>query len=588
MAFRYIFEKFHFIGESRPSAGAGAEFVSVTTFFRPPSPRLNMKRVLGAAAAGMFLAAVLASCSGTSGGASGESASVIATPEPPLVQAPARVRVLTQDQYFNSLTYIFGEDARTDSRFPPFRRTDGLLALGAASAGITASGVEKFQRAAQIIAAQVVDVRHRDFLIPCKPASVAASDSACARATIKAIGRQLYRTPMTEEKLAVTVKAADEAASRLKDFYRGLAYALEGMLLDPNFIFVAETAQPDPANPGRLRLEPHAAATRLSLFLWNQLPDEALLAAAERGALNTRAGRVKIVDGMLANPRLEEGVRAFFSDMLEFDDFDSLSKDAAVYANFTGRTAIDAREQTLRVIVDQLVKKDGDYRDLFTSRTTFLSPPLAALYRVQSGPGWVETNFPEDSQRVGLLSQISFLALHAHPARTSPTLRGKAVREQLLCQKVPDPPPNVDFSALENPRADHRTARDRVTAHLANPVCAGCHRITDPIGLALENFDGAGQYRDTEKGAAIDASGTLDGKPFKDAAGLAQALRESPALVSCVVRRAFSYGVGSPDVAGRNELMAYYNKGFSAHGYKFKGLLRDIALSDAFYTVTEK
>jgi hypothetical protein len=545
-----------------------------------------MKRALGTATAGLLIAAALASCSGTPGGASDNPA--VATAEPPLAQAPARVRVLTQDQYFNSLTYIFGEDARTDSRFPPFRRTDGLLSLGAASAGVTASGVEKFQRAAQLIAAQVVDVRHRDFLIPCKPASVTAPDTACATATVKAIGRQLYRKPMTEEKLAFTVKEANEATTRLNDFYRGLAYALEGMLLDPNFIFAAETAQPDPANPGRLRLDAPSAATRLSLFLWNQLPDEALLKAAERGELNTRTGRAKIVDGMLANPRLDEGVRAFFADMLEFDDFDSLSKDAAVYANFTGRTAIDAREQTLRVIVDQLVKKNGDYRDLFTSRTTFLSPPLAAIYRVQSGPGWIETNFPEDSQRVGLLSQISFLALHAHPARTSPTLRGKAVREQLLCQKVPDPPPNVDFSALENPRADHRTARDRVTAHLANPVCAGCHRITDPIGLALENFDGAGQYRDTEKGAAIDASGSLDGKPFKDAAGLGQALHDSPALTACVVRRAFSYGVGSPDAVGRNELMAYYNKAFTAQGYKFKELLREIALSEAFYTVTEK
>lgn len=560
--------------------------MSVIPVYRAPSFRLNMKRTLGAAVAGLLVVGALASCSGSTEGAANKSGAAIA--EPPLTSAPTRVRVLTQDQYFNSLTYVFGEDARTDSRFPPFRRTDGLLALGAASAGVTASGVEKFQRAAQLIAAQVVDVRHRDFLIPCKPASATAPDTACATATIKATGRQLYRKPMTAEKLAVTVKAANDAAARLNDFYRGLAYALEGMLLDPNFIFVAETAQPDPANPGRQRLDPHSAATRLSLFLWNQLPDEALLTAAERGELNTRAGRAKIVDSMLQNPRLEEGVRAFFADMLEFDDFDSLSKDPAVYPNFTGRTALDAREQTLRMIVNRLIQNNGDYRDLFTSRTTFLSPALAAVYRVQSGPGWVETEFPAGSQRLGLLSQVSFLALHAHPARTSPTLRGKAVREQLLCQKVPDPPPNVDFSAVENPRADHRTARDRVTAHLANPVCAGCHRITDPIGLALENFDGAGQYRDTEKGAAIDTSGSLDGKPFKDAAGLAQALHDSPALVSCVVRRAFSYGVGSADVAGRNELMAYYNTSFSAQGYKFKALLRDIALSDAFYTVTEK
>lgn len=541
---------------------------------------------LGSAVALVGLA--LAGCSGKAETAASKPQAAAASPEPALASAPTRVRVLTQDQYFNTLAYMFGPDARLDSRFPPFRRTDGLLALGAAAAGVTGSGVEKFQHSAQLIAAQVVDVRHRDFLVPCKPKSVSEADEACASQFLSATGRLLYRQPMNPEKLAATVSAAGEAAGRIHDFYRGLAFALEGMMLDPNFVFAVEKAQPDPANPGRQRLDPHSAATRLSLFLWNQLPDDALLKAADRGDLGTKAGRAKVVEAMLASPRLEEGVRAFFADMLGFDDFDSLSKDPMAYASFTGATAIDAREQTLRVVVDQLIKKNGDYRDLFTTRTTFLSPSLAAVYRLQTAPGWVQVDFPEGNPRAGLLSQVSFLALHAHPARSSPTRRGKAVREQLLCQKVPEPPPNVDFSIVEDPKAIYHTARERVTAHLANPVCAGCHRITDPIGLALENFDGAGQYRDTEKGAAIDASGTLDGKAFKDAAGLGQALHDSPAAAACVVRRAFSYGVGGADAGGRDELMAYYSKAFAAQGYRFKNLLRDIALSDAFYTVTEK
>jgi hypothetical protein len=549
-------------------------------------------RVLCQSSAGILVALVLTNCSGkpetvavTSKDAPAKIAAAAA--EPDVTKAPARVRVLTQDQYFNSLAYVFGPDARLDSRFPPFRRTDGLLALGASSAGVTASGVEKFQHIAQIIAAQVVDVRHRDFLVPCKPKSLDAPDAACATQFIKATGRMLYREPMSPEKLAVAVTAANEASGRVHDFYRGLSYALEGMLLDPNFLFAVELPQPDPAHPGRLRLDARSAATRLSLFLWNQLPDDALLKAADRGDLNTKAGRTKVIEAMLASPRLEEGVRAFFADMLGFDDFDSLSKDPMAYVTFTGATAVDAREQTLRTIVDQLIKQNGDYRDLFTSRTTFLSPALSAVYHVQGEPGWVKYDFPADSQRSGLLSQVSFLALHAHPARSSPTRRGKAVREQLLCQKVPEPPPNVDFSIVEDPKAVFHTARERVTAHLANPVCAGCHRITDPIGLALENFDGAGQFRETEKGAPIDASGSLDGKPFKDAAGLAQALHDSPALTSCLVRRAYSYGVGSPDTGGRDDLLAYYNKNFAVQGYKFKGLLREIALSDAFFTVTE-
>src|SRR4051812_22888318 len=143
--------------------------------------------------AGLLIAGVLGSCSATP--------EVAGSHEPELANAPTRVRALTQDQYFNSLAYLFGQDARLDSRFPPFRRTDGLLALGAASAGITPAAVEKFQHTAQIIAAQVVDARHRDFLIPCKPASAAAPDEACAAKFLKATGQVLFHQPMAPEKL---------------------------------------------------------------------------------------------------------------------------------------------------------------------------------------------------------------------------------------------------------------------------------------------------------------------------------------------------------------------------------------------------
>ena len=249
---------------------------------------------------------------------------------------------------------------------------------------------------------------------------------------------------------------------------------------------------------------------------------------------------------MLSSPRLETGVRAFFDDMLGFDDFAVLAKDPSIYPAFIADTVQDAREQTLRTIVDHLVTRKLDYRDLFTTRDTFMSPSLATLYGVPTPPGWTPYEIPEDSPRAGLLTQIAFLASHAHPGRSSPTLRGKALRELLLCQKVPRPPPNVDFSLIEDPKSTLHTARERLAAHRANPVCAGCHKMTDPIGLALENFDGAGQYRDTERGAPIDASGSLDGQTFTDPAGLAKALHDNPALPTCLVKRAYGYGIGGP------------------------------------------
>jgi len=249
----------------------------------------------------------------------------------------------------------------------------------------------------------------------------------------------------------------------------------------------------------------------------------------------------------------------------------------------------DAREQTLRTIVDHLLVRRGDYRDLFTTRHTFLSPALAVLYGVPVSSGWTPYDVPADSPRVGLLTQVSFLALHAHPGRSSPTLRGKALRELLLCQRVPHPPPNVDFSKVENPDPSLHTMRERLTAHRSNPVCAGCHRIVDPIGLGLENFDGVGEFRNTEGGESIDASGTLDGRNFKDAVGLGQALHDDPALTSCLVSRMYSYGVGGAPANGEQTqaLLKYFDARFADDGYRVPDLMRTIALSEAFSEVTE-
>jgi hypothetical protein len=311
------------------------------------------------------------------------------------------------------------------------------------------------------------------------------------------------------------------------------------------------------------------------------------LKSAESAEITTPAGRARVVNIMLASPRLENGIRAFFDDMFGFDDFDNLSKDATIYPKVSGTTLKDAREQTLRTVVDHLITRDRDYRDLFTTRDTFISPALAAVYQVPAVPGWVPYEFPPDSPRSGILSQVSFLAVHSHPARSSPTVRGKALRELLLCQKVPSPPPNVDFSILEDPKANFHTARERLTAHRSNPVCAGCHRITDPIGLALENFDGGGQYRLTERGVDIDANGSLDGKDFKDPVGLAQAVHDHPGLPVCLVKRMYSYGAGGPLTDADNPELAYLNQRFAASGYRVPDLLRAIALSTAFSEVAE-
>jgi hypothetical protein len=359
------------------------------------------------------------------------------------------------------------------------------------------------------------------------------------------------------------------------------------MLINPRVLLIEDTTEPDPDRNGLKRLDAYALASRLSLFLWNAVPDDQLLQAAESGDIQTRKGRNREVERMLASPRLEQGVRAFFDDMFAFDSFNVLSKDAQAYPMITGATLQDSRDQTLRTVIDHVLTKNADYRDLFTTRSTFISPALGALYRVPAVPGWRPYEIAGDDRGAGIVTQVSFLALHAHPARSSPTLRGKALREIFLCQIVPPPPPNVDFSKVENPDASLRTARQRLEAHRTIPSCAGCHKIMDPIGLALENFDGAGRYRDTEKGAPIDVSGDLDGKKFSTVEQLGQALHDSPSVPACLVKRVYSYATGSQLKGARDPMVSMLSERFASSGYKVVDLLRDIALSEAFSRVVE-
>lgn len=533
---------------------------------------------LGWAMAALFLA----SCGGS------ETEGARNSDEPAGAASLLRVRLMTGEQYKAAVANIFGEDVAESvvSPLPPMPRIDGLAASGAAVVGISSDQLQQVQISAAAIASKVVDETHRDFLIPCKPKDPKAVDNACAAEFLGAASRLWFRRPLEEDALGKYVEAAAFGADALEDFYAGLGLALEGMLASPEALYIVDRAEPDPDNPGALRLTAYSLASRLSFFLWNAPPDADILDAAESGAIHDPDARERIVETMLASPRLEHGVRAFFDDMLQFDEFDSLAKDPEAYPALTGATLDDAREQTLRTIYDHLIEKDRDYRDLFTTRETFMSMDLAAVYGVSTMKGWRPYVFPEDSMRQGLITHVSFLAAHAHPSRSSATLRGKALRELFLCQIVPDPPPNVDFSNLEDPDPSIKTARGRLRIHNENPSCAGCHKLMDPVGLALENFDGGGQFRATEDGAEIDTSGEIDGAQYAGPAGLAVALRNHPSLPGCLVERLYAYGTGGA-LSGRIDwpITDYLEAEFAESGYRLKALMKTIALSEAFMRV---
>ena len=509
--------------------------------------------------------------------------------EPATEGAPPSMRLLSRGQYLQTAEAIFGEDIVTKVRFAPVYRTNGLVAIGARTTEMTTGALEPIEESARALARQVVSIPHRDHLISCNPADVHKRDDACAREFLGKVGDLLYRRPMSQVELDTAVETAGISVGEAGDFYYGLSVALSRMLVSRQFLYIRETAEPNPEQPGSWRLDDYSKASRLSFFLWNAAPDSMLLNAASAGELSTPEGLRRQVERMISSPRLEHGVRAFFSDMLVFEGFDILAKDPLIFPVFSSKVVSEAQEQLLRTIVDHLLVKKKDYRDLFVTRSTFMTRDLAAVYGVPLDVGvaeWVPYQFPEESARRGLVTQIGFLAKYSHPGRTSATLRGRGLRETLLCQHVPDPPPNVDFSLLEDPTVKLRTARERLSAHSTNPVCAGCHKLTDPIGLVLERFDGAGQFRETESGVELDTSGALDGVAVGNAAELGIALRNSPAVISCLVSRLYGYGTAQKLDASDNEFLEYLKGRFDDVGYRFLEFMKAIATSDAFFAVS--
>ena len=508
---------------------------------------------------------------------------------PDVEAGPIALRRLTTDQYTRSVQDVLGDDITVPNRIDPDERRAGLIAVGATFAGVTPSAFEKYEAAAVIIAAQALDADHRGALVPCEPASARGDDDACARRFIETVGRRLFRRTLEPQEIDQRVSVARESASALGDFYQGLELALTSLLISPDFLFRVERSEPDPDDPNRFRLTTDSVATRLSYLLWDTTPDDELLDAAESGALLEPDVLAGHVDRLFSSPRAETGLRSIFSDMYDFRQFDDglVNKDATLFPAYTQTVAADAKEQTLRTIVDHLVN-GGDYRELFTTQQTFLTRELGQLYRVPvvSAVGFEPASFPDEIGRVGLLSHASVMALHAHPGRSSATLRGKFVREVLLCQDVPTPPADVDFSIVEDVNGELLTARDRLEVHVVNDACSGCHNLMDPIGLAFENFDASGVFRETENGAIIDPSGELDGVAYDGPIGAAEAIRDHPKLGPCFVQTLFKYTVGRDSIPTEWALLDVLGQRFEESGFVASELVREIVLSEAFLTTS--
>ncbi|MCC8935891.1 DUF1592 domain-containing protein [Bradyrhizobium sp. Arg68] len=485
------------------------------------------------------------------------------------------MRRLTQAEYLNSIADIFGTEIEVRGRFEPTIRIGGLQAASTSVLSVTPVGFESFTELADSIASQVTREKYRAKL-RCVPKSAREPDDTCTAQLLRHYGRMLYRRPLTEDEIKSAVNLSHRLAEAQNDFYAGLRYGLASLLQAPAFVFRMETAVP--AGVEQWALDSYSRATRLSYLMWDSTPDAELLQAAEKGDLNTAAGLEKQVDRLMSSPRLDIGMRAFFNDMLELDNFDAVSKDSILFPKWSSVIAASAKEETLRTVIDLALHSNGDMRDLMTTRKTFLNRSLAADYQLpfRFDGEWASYEFAPDSGRSGILTQASMMAMFSHPGRSSPTKRGVAVMDIFLCEPTPPPPPNVDFSVVNDTSGPLKTVRERLVAHASNSSCASCHNHSDPIGLSLEGFDTIGQRRTMENGKLIDLSATMQGRHFGGAEGLGQFMHDNPKYTLCLARKVYAYsnGANSEDVAGSAFKTAY--QAFADSGFRMRSLLKSM------------
>jgi hypothetical protein len=381
-------------------------------------------------------------------------------------------------------------------------------------------------------------------ILVCHPTS-ADDEDACARRIIAALARRAYRRPVTDDDLDKPLALFREAKKQA-GFDAGIEAAVAAVLVSPNFLFRIERDPPDVVRGTTYRVSDLELASRLSFFLWSSIPDDELLELAERGELGSPVALRRQVRRMLADERSRSLVANFADQWLHLRNLDAMTPDARLFPDFDHNLRHAFRKET-ELLFESVVRENRSVLDLIDARHTFLNERLARHYGIPHiyGSHFRRVELDDASRRGGLLRQGSILTVTSYATRTSPVLRGHWVLKNLLGMAPPPPPPDVP-DLPENAVAASLPMRERLAQHRADPACANCHDLMDPVGFALENYDAVGRWREFEHGRPVDAAGAFpDGSEFDGVEGLEKALLARPELfVDTMVERLLVFALG--------------------------------------------
>ena len=435
--------------------------------------------------------------------------------------------------------------------------------------------------------------RHKIFI--CTPQSrrsspaIDTSEGECAKTIVSALARRAYRRPVTDAEVATLMTFYGKSRAAGGDFEVGIQQALARVLVAPAFLYRTET-EPAGTKPGApYRLSSIDLASRLSFFLWSSVPDEELLSVASKGTLREPKVLEQQVKRMLADPKSDALTNNFAGQWLFLRDLAHVQTSAT---NFDDNLRQSFKTET-EMLFANVVHEDRSLLDLLNANYTFIDERLARHYGIPDihGSYFRRVNLAADSPRRGLLGQGSVLTVTSVATRTSPVTRGRWILENLLGTPAPIPPPGVDTNLEKNAEEVKNTSlRHRLEAHRANPVCASCHKIMDPIGFALENFDLVGTWRDVDGKSPVDASGQLvDGSKLNGPADLREALlARSDAFATNAIEKLFTYALGRPVQYFDMPTVRGVVHRAARSDYRFSSLVLGVVSSDAFQMKVKK
>ncbi len=484
------------------------------------------------------------------------------------------LRRLTHAQYNNTIRDLLGDESNLADQFPPEDFVNGFKNQYQ-SQSISPLLAEAYSVAAEKLAKNAFRGGDASNLIPCKQ-----SETGCREKFIRAFGQKAFRRPLQDGEV--------ERYSRLfrsqKTFLAGAQIVVEGMLQSPAFLLRTDAAQS----------KAYERATRLSYFLWNTMPDAALFRSAASGELDTPAGIEAAARRMLKDPKSRQSVDDFLAQWMRFDRLLNTIKDRRTFPQYGPELALAMTEEARRLVAD-LVWNNGDFTKLYSANYAFLNSGLAALYNVPAPKDdYDKVTLPASTERAGIVGQALFLALTSKPADSSPTSRGLFIREQFLCQEVPQPPPGVSTNLPVLSKEKPQTNRERLGIHLSSETCASCHTLIDPIGFGLEKFDAIGQHRDklklTFRGGKhgnseeqtetvelpLDTSGYIAGirnSEFTSPRGIGIVLAASEQCQECIVKQLFRYESGRKETSGDRPIIRQSFEEFRKSGFRFQELM---------------